>query len=570
MATHYQSSKINGYMEVDVGGPEPVVLPIIACTINSGLSSIPTASLHVAIGREVKTGLASAVNYLDTFADHRYAVVYLRVTQRYNSLGFFTENWPRDGIGNNAYFKVFEGRVVSATIDKTRGSASFRIVVRHWLADLEASSAVTRQAQQITPQMLSANTSYLTSDGLGSGFFPQTIAAEYFTPANLQLDMWGSSFMPWLRRICSMDALSPPGQPMANSEALSAINRIEPLLIPNPNPLLPPIPTYFFGKPLQLDSAGMVEGATTLANAVSTDLSLRASSGMLTTSLWAKLLEWAATYDFAIVPLVSTAVVVPICPGNRTPWVTIYGQEYRHIEQSSNPPRPVRGVRLLAGVGSPTGVLSGLSPGDANSPPLFAGGYDNPENPNGQFIFQNSPRWAANVAAPTAYGSMTLLPTSPGGSVAFPGAGVAPATPAPGNIANQALGFWDAYARSVYIRSVLANRTASLQGKLRFDISPGSTVRIHVVAEKFIRAQTGLKAADIIFAEVGAVTCHFDAESMQASTAFQLINIRDSYENTLDSMSIERHPLYSTVWTGAPMSELVSPSVTAPAAFEVY
>lgn len=573
MATEHQTRRINAYAviqpenQVTVG----ITIPVLSGTLNWALSTIPTATISVSLGRNVLNGTAVDMDRLVGHVRQTTPIaIYMRIRPQYSSTGEIIDEWPTLN-GDYAYIKVFEGRLVGMGTTRSRTQASAELHIKHWLDDLDFSSAITRQTNQVTTEMLNANASYLTSDGVGSGFLPRTMAAEYFTPGNAQDDLWGSSFMPWLRRICALDALSSSAAavPGTNAEALNAVSRIEPILVVDPNnPTVPPVPTYYFGVPLRLENGGVVSGANSLCTAIAEDVALTGSDGMMATSLWGKMLQWAAEYKFAVVPMVETAAIVPFTAGQRVHWATIYGQEYSQISISAELPRAIRGVRLFGGVGAPTGLMAGLSAGNAGALPLFAGGYDNPDFPSGMLRFQNAPRWAANVAAPSAYGSAVLLPPSPGANTMFPGAGPPPTVPAPGDINQQAAGLWDSYARAVYINEVLRYRTASIQGKLRFDIAPGSTVRVQVVAEKFVRQQLGVSLDDVIFGEVLRVTCHFDSESMQASTAFQLANIRSAEENGLESLSTAAHPFYSVPWVGAPLCAGTLPSAAAINAFD--
>ena len=109
---------------------------------------------------------------------------------------------------------------------------------------------------------------------------------------------------------------------------------------------------------------------------------------------------------------------------------------------------------------------------------------------------------------------------------------------------------YDDYARAVYIHQALRGRTGQLNGKLRFDIAPGSTVKIEGTSEPFLK-DDGLGYN--LIGDVIRVTIAINAESAQASTAFQLGNVRTESENEDDLTSIDQHPLYTTKFLGAPL-----------------
>jgi hypothetical protein len=357
--------------------------------------------------------------------------------------------------------------------------------------------------------------------------------------------MWGLSLAPWLKVVCQQEILDDAGDAFIepNTDAVSAIGWFEPFIYGR----------YRFGCPLSLPIAGL-PGSESIASAIGEDIGLETFESFASSTLWDKLIGgFAANYRFSVIPLVSTALVVPAVAGMRAPWQVIYGEEYNSIDLSAQVPRPMKGVRLFTGTSSPTGALAGLG-GSPGAVPELGGSYENPDFPHGMMRFENAPRWSANAASPPAFGLAGAMPFGVRGGAMFPGAGPAPVID-PALVVAGITNLWDAYARSVYVSEALRGRTGVVQGKFRIDIAPGSTVEVRCVQDKFVRRQTGATVSDIMYGEVNTLTINLDSDNMSASTVFQLQNLRNFKENAKDSTSILRHPMYDKVWNGAPLVE---------------
>lgn len=107
------------------------------------------------------------------------------------------------------------------------------------------------------------------------------------------------------------------------------------------------------------------------------------------------------------------------------------------------------------------------------------------------------------------------------------------------------------YARMFYATNALKGRDGSLTGKLRFDVTPGTTVRI-----KGSSTTSGAGSDSVygdLFAFVAAVNISIDAEAPAANTTFELTNIRTEAENAKDRFSMTTHPFFDSYFNGAPL-----------------
>lgn len=544
---NYQSYRLKAYAVVTLHGVD-LELDITSFNLTFAVNSIPFGSLQLVVGRDIVYGQAATIHHIvDELQVTLPARVYLQVEQGPNSYGFPFESWP-DG-----YFLVFEGFINSTGFGRTaRDSVSFRLGLTHWLGDAGSSSLLTRSSHALTPQQLSGLAAFNTGTGLTApGFFASTSAADLFTPLNVGFDFWGLALGPWLADLCQQDILSDEDDDNLehNLEGLDALRRFEPFAYASPGE---PLGHYVYGTPLAL-ALQELAGSEELATAIAEDVASKGSENFDSTTLWDAIAgKFAADYQFKVIPLVQTALAVPAIAGQRVPWQVIYGEEYGQIELQANLTRAVKGVRLFTGMGSMMGIVR---PGEAGHEAVLGGRYDNPDHPSGMLIYANAPRWSANVVAPAVFGADAVAPGGVRGGALFPGIGLPPAANNPVDLVNAARGLWDAFARALYVENALRGRGGSVQGKLRFDIAPGSTVEVRCVQDKFVQAQLAEPTGAVLYAEVQGVGICCDSETMTASTTFQLANVRTFAQNGRDALSIERHPLYANLWHGAPLAE---------------
>lgn len=540
--TNYQTHKINAYAVITIGSKR-IELEITRFNYTFAKDSIPTGGVEIQLGRNVKTGNVAILHQIVSQLMITLPIqIFLKVQLGPNSYGFQFESWPND------YFMVFSGRITSTGYVRSRDNVSFHIGIAHWLSDLNDSSSLTRSSHTLTPQQMSNLAATRLGQGIGN-FFAIDGTTEFFTIDNIDNDLWGLALGPWLQSLTQLDILSEIDDDELghNIEGLAALMRFEPFIYATEDL---PEGLYLFGEKLALPINTQV-GADSIAAAISEDIGMETFESFRDSTLWNKLLAYKASYEYSVIPMVNSALIVPQTDGRRTPWQTIFGEEYSSIDVRSSPSRPVKGVRIFTGVGSTTGAVGFNGPAMASIPQQLSGRYDNPDFPDGMIRYENAPRWSSNLVMPNLFAPGAAGPFGPRGNAFFPRAGAGPGR----DIAQMINGvetIWDAYARIVYIREALRGRNGVLQGKLRFDIGPGSTVMIRCVEDKFVQQQLGVTGAKL-FAEVMAVGISVDAESMSASTTFQLANVRTLAENERDSTSIAKHPLYDNPWRGAPL-----------------
>jgi hypothetical protein len=262
--------------------------------------------------------------------------------------------------------------------------------------------------------------------------------------------------------------------------------------------------------------------------------------------------------------MISRALVVPFTPGLRQVWTTIDATEYDHLAHVYDLPRPLRGVGLVGTTNSVAGAVSPNSatiPGSSVSALVGLGGYY--ENPDalykkGMTQIKLAPFWLQAVSTSFFNARFSAGPQAVRGMAAAPRPAVAEeAALHPLSRMGQARTLWNDFSRLLYLQERLQGRRVTLRGRLRLDIAPGSSVRVVLSKERYLR-QNG-DDIDFLYGHVNRVTVSIDCENQKAYTLFNISHTRSPRENGLDSYSTEQHFLYENVFRGAPLLEAVAP-----------
>jgi hypothetical protein len=377
-------------------------------------------------------------------------------------------------------------------------------------------------------------------------------------------DFWGLVLYPWLYSLTELnllklgqipsvnDQVGRDNKPRKNDQARPALELLRPfteaeLKKDKARRYVP------FGIPAMTDNiAGM------LSDDIRTGITSnpQALGGQ---TMWHLVLGFAGRYLFAIIPQGARATAAPLVPGLREYWKTIEREDYVFKAVTTETPQVLRAVGVMSGMAMP-----GNSSGKASdyTDKVFRGvaGWFEPREA-GMVELVDAPPWVNQsvlgsrfaAAAAGVKGADNAAKPAEKQTVATavqPGA-ADPPVPAPADTAKENAtklqNFCDAYARYVFAIRGLETRQGRLSGPLRFDIAPGSTVRIAGLNDDYL-GQGNLW--EYFFATVLQVTVSIDCEAGTAGTAFHLAYIRDATENQEDATSVENHPLYNKVFTG--------------------
>ena len=456
-------------------------------------------------------------------------------------------------------FVIFEGLLAGIGYQRSSNSASYTLHLIHWLDELNNSSAINGNWFPNAPYDLSFNAACYslrreegTTDSGDSGQPRPTMDPDgkIISQANAEQDMWGAVIKPLFQRIANYKL--PKDGP--NTAAIAALARI-------------PGNGKHFSTPLALDLSGLPDAHMT--DALRTALTKDALESFAYTSFWGKIIgDYAPQFFFALSPGISHALAIPFFGGLQ--WqngkaTTIKADEYSYANFNAHMTQLLEAVMVYWPWKMGGNYDTGLEVETADEfvqplgswPPVIAG-QDRP----GLKLFKEPPSWIVNLASwAGSAGATTSIKGKAGGCVLSPGTGEVTTpegwfTPAAIARDTQKSGVASRFAHHWYKTELLAQRYGELSGKLRFDIAPGSIVRIEMpVKDKKIEPDEYMVAA------VSQVSYSINAERALAGTSFALSYIRTIEEDGDDKISAPFAPLYKqgTAWYGGPLKTPATP-----------
>lgn len=503
-------------------------------TTSFPINGIPQATVMIAIGRDARNPDARA-------KVHENATILktMNVAKVYGSFqGQYRpdKDWPNS---EGDPFLLFDGYLSGFSYRKLNGKVYAVVNINHWLIDLTMTSLLTDSVHPasagdmknyaITPS------STIQSSGVGGATNNAFLSGyKYFKD---MLNLVQSDFLDAIRVLLNGIAddefissrfdkeLKLAGiEIKENGRARKALDRIEG-------------PEYEFGSPLKLVN---VEGPIAL-KAVSTlgDISVDAIKH---NTMWDMLVGVILPmYGLELRPRIDKAVIAPSLPAYRdSNWRTIDPNEFISIDVTAAIPKPVRGVMVYGGLASDTSQST--TEGIKTNGVVGVAGHGT----RGSVVLVRPPAWLSEVTAVAGQATETSgqknnddLPTTEDPSPQIETTNVVD-----DEVIGQVADVMGRYADMVYVQSVLRGRTGTLTGRLRYDIAPGSHIRINGSPEKFLGGEDELGGN--IYAQVNRVTVSINADgpSPSASTSFGLSYVRSQEENEDEATSLPEHPYY--------------------------
>lgn len=537
-----------------------VTIPVLSVSITYGINAIPTATAIVALGRNARTGEMSAI-YGQLRAIQQMAPVSIRCV---GSLGDFSATgvdgkkiqFPTN-LSNNAF--LFVGYTAGISYRRNMGQVALVLNMAGKLVDLSLSSGGSTDVVPGSPHSL-----MMPITGAGTNTQAYSTADTKFAN-NLTLDIKDNFSYGVLRALYEVSKFnrlqthnfSCGDLPVGGINNLSANFRAAEVIQGSP---IPPkgevneypwhgiagytaVPGYNGGPcPLLMDSPIIAKASMAISNNI--------SSSVASTSMWGMLLGTILpSFGCAIIPRATSAILAPVLPNAQLESLTIPVEDYFDFDMTTMSQRPLFGV----------GVLSSYSIGtDAKSSSFLCigGGYTADRDEvmavnNGMWMFVNAPDWIENWTnfdpkARTGDAMVNKMLATP----SHDAAGVSTASVSR-DTAPEAKPVSDAmrkYAQMVYGANALRGRDGMLVGKLRFDVTPGMTIRIlgeQVVPDDRIGVD---RMGTNLYAFVNQVTLTINPAQMAASTAFRLSNIRTEFENSSPRFAMTEHPFFGDNW----------------------
>lgn len=520
---------------------------LVQFQMSFGLNMVPRATALAAVGRNARN-VSEMATVHRTGSKLLYLVpakVYMEANGVFDATGRF---WPQ------GRHMIFDGYLTGTSYRRSANTVQMSLDFVHWLADLQFSSCVSEVSHPNNPASYTYRAAK-TLGGAGGGgkgglptWLTQHVGVGFFEVGSVQSDFWVDALLPFFKALADQDLFRATGasrvetcvtlEEKSNRQAATALARMG--------------GTSKYYKKLTLQPGPLGDE---LGEAIARGVQESLSDSDYFQSFWDNLtVRLGPEFCFSVVPQIDQAFLAPIVPGLRGTWEReIYATDQEYVDFQSTLPRPLRAVALYntGSMETQSGYAGTDQPPDYDVGPggCFAPNETSGGEAKGQVLVFRAPKWLSNVSTSMSIASpstsvYTKSSTTPAGSGNPPKKSPAQAVKDSKNLA-------DWYCHYLYMCEALRGRTGTVAGKLRLDIAPGSTVKIHGSPERFLGGEDTLGINMIGL--VHTVTCAWDAEQSKAGTGFGLTHLRTEFENEQDKSSIPIHPLYAQAYTGAPL-----------------
>jgi hypothetical protein len=276
------------------------------------------------------------------------------------------------------------------------------------------------------------------------------------------------------------------------------------------------------------------------------------ASSLAGSSLWSMLIGGLLpNFGCAVIPVAGSAIVAPLLPMSRQHYAVLNNEDYIDFDMTTMSQRPLYGVGILSNY-----EMGTIHNGDRK---MCLGASYVPgitTTKLGMWMFANAPVWMENwtnhdpeaLNGNAAVNKMLANPAN--NAVGANTAAVARDPSAELGAVNDAMA---RYAQMLYASNALRGRTGSVTGKLRFDICPGTTIKLRGKSSLGLEPGVDTLATDLL-ALVAGVTVAINIDGSAAATTFELTNIRTEAENESPRFSMISHPFFDTNWfKGGPL-----------------
>lgn len=541
-----------GSIIIEVNGVE---LKAAQLSLSYGFNAIPAASAMIPLGRDARTGKVSEVNNPEVIKGLKQmapVVIKMKGTLKdWSTVGGSVpgskKQWP------SGEHTLFVGYISGIAYRRTLGRVSLVINAVHKLVDLTMSSTGSANLVPGAPQDMLLPTLIKSSGGQnyalpGSRFVEQ-----------LSTDMdqdYSEGLLKVFEELCQDDQIQIHDETWCGADSPNKRDNSAALNVLKGDGDWKGVANlskqgdmaqYTEAYPLAIHSAGK--------NYVSNWVGQRVSDSLAGNSIWAALVgSILPSFGMGIIPAATEAYIAPILPMNRTPEKTINTNEYVDFNMSMMSQRPLFGVGILS-----THNLATVEKRREDTKVCVGASYTAPVvngKPNeGMWMFAPAPGWLdgwVNYDPDAVDGNSGVnnLMNEPSHDAA--GVDENAVDRSPSEEATEWSDELSKYARMVYAANALRNREGSLVGKLRFDIAPGTTIKINAKNAGGDDSDTDNLAVALI-GFVASVSVTINAEQGSATTTFAMTNLRTEDENNEDRFSMEDHPFFNSKFKYAPL-----------------
>jgi hypothetical protein len=552
MPDNYVFSQFKLYAMIeDIGRVDDIV----ALSGNFALNTIPTAALILACGINATTNAQASAHskIMGKIKSRARVSVYLEVD---------TTDGYKEKMPSEKTFMVFDGYYAGFGFQRSNNNANYTLHLVHWLDDLNIGSMLNGQWFPGAPFNVADNAGYYTAtnQAQGSGFVMAPAIDpdnQIITYSNITNDLWGDVLKPVLTVIAGWGTNKcATGVDTEHEKKIKAALEKMPGAAPNKVKL-----------GLNLDGPGGLTGDL-IRDSVNDALTKVGVQAFSYSTFWSKLTgEYAPQFLFALSPGVDFAQVVPVFGGLK--WrdgdKVIYADEYGYANFMGNTRQTLGGIDIIWPASFGSGLVAGTPvqndyrpPSFCDPPGLFPSHEDRKKKP-GTVLVKEPPSWFGNIMSKISNTSRTA---GLNGSVlganndASKGADATEKAKKESelqqNIKDSPV--LDRFAEQWFKTELLQQRYGEFSGKLRFDVAPGSVIKIKAPTENMPRLSDN---TDMI-ATVVQVSFSINAENATAGTAFSVSHIRSPAENNDRLIAgSDTPPLYNERWSGGPLSSKI-------------
>ena len=541
--TRVVGSKLKMYALI---GDDDLQWDITAYNATFELNNIPSGSVMLPVGYSLgENGRAAEImTRLNNFRSKQKIQVFLQIDADETEYGKGIEKFK----GNKPVL-IFEGKISGAILKRGHNSLYVMAHFVHWLAELNNSSVLSGNSHVTNPLVLyqEGAQNYAGGAGTGTGADPNDACAfttePQWTITNTNAfafdgsqDIWEGMLKPFLSCVIKSDSLDNDLQQFFNTDAskkrrLDALNKI--------------------------NTGGIVlkktDNLDVVASALRADLTSGIKDVAIANTIWGLIISyWAPSYFLVIVPRVEDAIVASVVGSYRDSsdqYLEIAASDYYAINVNLSSRQSISTVAVFANPPNGTGAELTVNW------PFYPGIY--PDFPpvgdttklEGILLVKSLPNWLNAIPDELDASAAAEKPeTAFDPTAAAVAAAVATAEQALREKNETQKSLAKLFAKFYYVNEIFNNRSGEISGKLRFDIAPGSNVRVQTVA---LGSDYG--KFESVYGMVVRVSYTIDATQGTASTVFTLSNLRIQSELDDTTLSIAESPLYTSVWPGGPL-----------------
>lgn len=506
-------------------------IPVESISLTFGLNRIPQAVVSLGLGRSLRSRQPAQDHQLlsEAYQQQKEMDIFLKVEGDWGSAG---GNWGAAG-----QQRIFRGRCVGLNYSRTTNQIALVLHLVHWLSDLSFGCLISEQTHPQNPFDLSFNAVH-DLVGAGGNFQGQPAfihtASNRVTPAGIQSDVWGKAILPAFLALAAEDhvrvggADSCGGLVTSNRQSLQVLQKLEESL------------GHADYRPLSIELEAAAEG---VAYAIRTYILRCLSEAYWQTNFWDLLVgEFCPKLFMQVVPCVEHVLITPACPTSQQIYKEITADELSSLNPVLFQQRPLRGVGIWTAVSSETNYAGN------NPESIGIGGCWLPDDQRkGMIRYLPAPDWLHYVPLVTQDPRKSLPDGSNQIGTATTPQGAAPdKNPPMAQVRNSAGRMADRIAQQYFGLESLQGRSLVCNGKLRFDIAPGSLIAVSSISP--------IPGTERLIGLVEQVSISISCAARQAATIFHLSHVRTEDENNADDgLAMTAHPLYQHAFTGTPL-----------------